>query len=51
MIDIDILYRTARLGYRLAEFPVHWTNDPERGSGPCPGPCRISAGGAGSGGM
>lgn len=29
MIDIDMLCRAARLGYRLVEFPVHWTNDPD----------------------
>jgi len=29
MIDIDMLCRAARLGYRVAEFPVRWTNDPD----------------------
>jgi dolichyl-phosphate beta-glucosyltransferase len=29
MIDIDMLCRAARAGYRIAEFPVHWTVDPD----------------------
>jgi dolichyl-phosphate beta-glucosyltransferase len=29
MIDIEMLCRAARLGYTVAEFPVHWTNDPD----------------------
>jgi dolichyl-phosphate beta-glucosyltransferase len=29
MIDIEMLCRAARLGYRIEEFPVHWTNDPD----------------------
>jgi dolichyl-phosphate beta-glucosyltransferase len=29
MIDIEMLSRATRLGYRLAEFPVRWTSDPD----------------------
>lgn len=29
MIDIEMLSWAARLGYRVAEFPVHWSSDPD----------------------
>ena len=29
MIDIDVLCRARLLGYKVVEFPVRWTNDPD----------------------
>lgn len=29
MSDIEVLSRATRLGYRIVEFPVHWTADPD----------------------
>ncbi len=37
MIDIDMLSRARRTGYTVAEFPVHWTNDPDTRFAPVSG--------------
>jgi hypothetical protein len=37
MIDIDVLCRAARRGYRVVEFPVRWRNDPDTRFNPVSG--------------